>query len=61
MIRKTKEAQIITIKQTRKNIIIIKPININNMDKNTVKQITEIWKQRNEDGEIENWNWRNTM
>ena len=61
MIRKTKEAQIITIKQTRKNIIIIKLININNMDKNTVKQITEIWKQRNEDGEIENWNWRNTM
>ena len=42
MIRKTKEAQIITIKQTRKNIIIIKLININNMDKNTVKQITEI-------------------
>ena len=61
MIRKTKEAQIITIKQTRKNIIIIKLININNMDKNTVKQIMEIWKQRNEDGEIENWNWRNTM
>ena len=61
MIRKTKEAQIITIKQTRKNIIIIKLININNMDKNTVKQITEIWKQRNEDGEIEDWNWRNTM
>ena len=61
MIRKTKEAQIITIKQTRKNIIIINLININNMDKNTVKQITEIWKQRNEDGEIENWNWRNTM
>ena len=42
MIRKTKEAQIITLKQTPKNKIIIKLININNMDKNTVKQITEI-------------------
>ena len=31
------------------------------MDKNTVKQITEISKWRNEDAEAGNWNWRNAM
>ena len=42
MIRRTKKEQIITVIQTSKKVTVIKFITINNMDKNTVKQITEL-------------------